>query len=66
MRPLFGGRLNKRLSLITEVPKNESENYIGLHGVQATQLQHDEKQEKHTRQVRDEQVLQILQEAYSP
>jgi hypothetical protein len=29
-----------------EVPKNESENYTGLHGVQTAQLQHQEKQKK--------------------
>ena len=36
-----------------------------MHGVQAAQLQHDEEQEEFTRQIRDEQILQILQKAYS-
>ena len=36
-----------------------------MHRVQAAQLQHNEKQEKFPRQTRDEQVLQILQKAYS-
>jgi hypothetical protein len=34
--------------------------------VQTAQLQHDEKQEKQPRTPGDEQVLQILQEAYAP
>jgi hypothetical protein len=34
--------------------------------MQTAQLQHNEKQEEQSRQVRDEQVLQILQEAHSP
>ena len=49
-----------------EVPKHESEDYTGLHGVQTAQLQHNEEQEERPRQVGDEQVLQILQEAHSP
>ena len=43
-----------------------SKGYIILHGVQTAQLQHDEKQEKQPRTPGDEQVLQILQEAYAP
>jgi hypothetical protein len=34
--------------------------------VQTEKLQHNEKQKEHSRQVGDEQVLQILQEAHSP
>ena len=52
-------------NILTEVPKNESKNHISLHRVQTTQLQHKEKQEEHSRQNRDEQVLQILQETHS-
>ena len=37
-------------SVNQEVPKNESENHLGLHGVQTAQLQHDEKQEKRSGQ----------------
>ena len=44
----------------------ESKSYPCVYGMQTAQLRHDEKQEKHTGQVGDEQVLQILQEAYSP
>ena len=47
-----------------EVPKHESEDYTGLHGVQTAQLQHDEKQEEQSRQARDEEVLPLLQKAY--
>ena len=50
---------------LTEVPKNESKNHISLYRVQTAQLQHKEKQEEHSRQNRDEQVLQILQETHS-
>jgi len=34
--------------------------------MQAAQLQHQQKQEEHTGPHGDEQVLQILQETYSP
>jgi hypothetical protein len=34
--------------------------------MQAAQLQHYEKQKEQSRQAGDEQVLQILQEAYTP
>ena len=48
-----------------EVPQDESQDYAGLHGVQTKKLRHNEKQEERSRQTRDEQVLQILQKAYS-
>ncbi len=44
----------------------ESTSYFILHRVQATQLQHNEKQKEQPWQVGDEQILQILQEAHSP
>jgi hypothetical protein len=50
---------------LTEVPKNESKNHNGLHRVQTKKLQHKEKQEEHSRQNGNEQVLQILQETHS-
>ena len=46
--------------------RHESKNYTRLHRVQAAQLQHNEKQEEYPGQDGDEQVLQILQEAYAP
>ena len=53
------------LITLTEVPKNESKNHNGLHRVQTKKLQHKEKQEEHSRQNGNEQVLQILQETHS-
>ncbi len=47
-----------------EVPKNESENYTGLHRVQTAQLQHHEEQEEQPRPAGDEEVLPFLQKAY--
>ena len=48
-----------------EVPKNARKDHNGMHRVQAEKLRHDEKQEKRSRQTRDEQVLQILQKAHT-
>jgi len=42
----------------------ESENHFGLHGMQAAQLQHNEKQEERSGQTGNEQVLPLLQKAY--
>ena len=41
------------------------ENYTGMHGVQAAQLQHDEGQEDASGQNGDEEVLQILPDAHA-
>lgn len=48
-----------------EVPKHESENCLGLHRVQAAQLQHQEEQEKQPRPARNEKVLPVLQKAHA-
>ena len=47
-----------------EVPKHESEDYTGLHGVQTEKLRHHEKQEERSRPDRALQVLQVLQKAH--
>ena len=44
--------------------EHESKNHIGLLGVQAAQLQHNEKQEKRSRQTGNEQVLPFLQKTH--
>jgi hypothetical protein len=62
---LFGGRQKAKIANKWRC-RHESKGYIGLHRVQTAQLQHNEKQKEHSRQVRDEQVLQILQETHSP
>ena len=41
-------------------------NYTGVHRVQAEKLQHEEGQEGASGAPRDEEILQILQEAYGP
>ena len=46
--------------------RHESTCDIGLLRMRSAQLQHHQEQEEHTRQAGDEQVLQILQEAYAP
>ena len=69
--PIFTRQAIQKLSAdfsdntLTEVPKNESKNHNGLHRVQTKKLQHKEKQEEHSRQNGNEQVLQILQETHS-
>ena len=47
-----------------EVPINASQNHSRLHGVQATQLQHDEEQEERSGQTGNEQVLPVLPQAH--
>ena len=63
------GGSGKNLSFLNSINRRcryESKGNIGLHRVQTAQLQHNEEQEEYARQTWDEQVLQILQEAYSP
>ena len=43
----------------------ENENHIGMYGMQAAQLQHDKRKESSSRQNGNQEVLQILQEAYA-
>ena len=66
--PKNGGTLSleggKKQSDLQEVPNNESKGHFGLQRMQAAQLQHHEEQEERPGQARDEQVLQILQEAH--
>ena len=62
------GGSGKNLSFLNSINRRcryESKGNIGLHRVQTAQLQHKEKQEERSRQTWDEQVLQVLQEAYS-
>jgi hypothetical protein len=46
------------------VIEHERHHRDGLHGVQTSQLQHDEEQEEDDRTARDEQVLPVLPEAH--
>ena len=60
-----GQRFMREAIMKTGGAESESKNYIGVFGVQAAQLQLYEEQEERPRQTWNEQVLQILQEAYS-
>ena len=60
----FAERQKFRNGYNKEVPY-ENQDHFSLHGVQTAQLQHHEEQEEHTRQTRNEQILQILQKTHS-
>ena len=51
-------------NFFTEVVSCASKNYIGLHGMQAEKLQYHKGKKEPSRQNGNQEVLQILQEAY--
>ena len=60
-----GGNVPDAGAIIKEVPYyHASKNYNEMYAVQAKKLQHNEKQEKYSGQIGNEQILSFLSQAY--